>query len=155
MSDEVVQPVEMGLPAPGLRKIEGRLRARFRAFLRPGERLRVKVEEEKDFCYAHLALTSADKSFQLDLEGAVIAHDQVELELSAMSSKDRLLIAIEFLSATINDYFRGQRRDRFHPDWRLYSFESVQVRFRGRSRHPGLESQADELLERSDEHPDE
>lgn len=151
MSEDMIRQDDSSLPAKALRGIEGRLRARFRAFLRPGERIRLRVEEEKDFSFAHLVLSSADKSYVLDLEGAVILHDQEEAVVISENSRDRLLLAIEFLSATLNDHFRGNRLDRFHPDWRLYTFEGYQVRFRGRNRSPGLEAQANALLEANEE----
>lgn len=144
---------EVVITSAALRKIETRLRARFRAFLRPGERMALKVEEEEDFSFAHLSLSIPDGSYHLDLEGAVIVQDQEENFLVSGTSRDRLLMAIEFLSVALNDYFRGQRRERFHPDWRLYPFEGAQVRFRGGLSYPGLEEKATQLLENDEKDP--
>ena len=142
---------EVVLSGGALRKIEARLRARFRAFLRPGERIRLTVEEEDEFSFAHLKLVAADGSYRLDLEGALIAREQPEVLVVTASTRDRLVMAIEFLSAALNDYFRGQRRERFHPDWRIYPFEGAEIRFRGGLVYPELEAQAQGLLHDDDE----
>lgn len=134
-----------------LRRIEQRLRTRFRAFFRPGEKIRLSVEDEEDFVYGRLSMTVPGESFHLDLEAAIIVQDQDRLFLEQTTSRTRLLGAIEFLSERLDEYFRSQRSLRFHIDWRLYPFNAATVRFRGRQRHPELEDRADELLEDDEE----
>ncbi len=136
-----------------LRQIERRLKTRFRAYFRPGERLRLSVEDEQDFVYAQLSMQLPGGTFRLDLEAAMIVQDQDDHFVKATTSRGRLLGAIEFLADRLEEYFRSQRRIRFHIDWRLYPFEAATVRFRGRQRHPELEEQATDLLEQQDEEP--
>lgn len=130
-----------------LRRIERRLKARFRAYLRPGEKLRLSVEDEEDFVYAQMSLSLPDETFRLDLEAAMIVQDQERQFLEGTTSRTRLLGAIEFLSEQIDGYFRSQRDSRFHVDWRLYPFDAATVRFRGREHRPDLEERATELLD--------
>ena len=130
-----------------LRQIERRLKVRLRAFFRPGERIRIEIEDEADFVFARLSLVSAAKDHQLDLEAAVIEQDQDHRFVEATTSRARLLGAIEFLAAQLEDYFRGDRQARFHIDWRLYDFEAATIRFRGQHRRPNLEEKATSLLE--------
>lgn len=130
-----------------LRRIERELKTRLRAFFRPGERLRLSVEDEEDFVHARLSVRLPDESVSLDLEAAVIVQDQDPRFLKATTSRKRMLGAIEFLSEKLEEYFRSQRQHRFHVDWRLYAFDAATVRFRGRRRRPQLEKRADELLE--------
>ncbi len=134
-----------------LRRIEDRLKTRLRAYFRPGERLSLTVEDEKDFVYAQMSLQSPDGEFRLDLEAAMIVQDQDRRFVSATTSRARVLGAIEFLSEKLEEYFRSQRRIRFHIDWRLYPFKAATVRFRGRLRHPELEERADEWLDTNEE----
>ncbi len=138
-----------------LRKIEGRLKTRLRAFFRPGEKIRLSVEDEQDYVYAQLSLIMPGESFQMELEAAIIAQDQDRLFLDATDSRARMLGAIEFLSEKLESYFRSQRHLRFHVDWRLYPFEAATVRFRGRERHPELEDKATELIEGGEDSNDE
>lgn len=134
-----------------LREIEGRLKVRFRAFFRPGERLRLETEDEQDFVYCKLLVSRADESLCLELEAAVIAQDQDPTFLKGTTSVVRLLGAIEFLSQRLEEFFKSQRLERFHIDWRLYPFEAATIRFRGGQRHPDLEEQASALLGEDDE----
>ncbi len=136
-----------------LRQIEARLKTRFRAFLRPGERVRLSVEEESDFVCCQMIMGLPDDSFSIDLEAAIIVQDQEHQFLSATTSRKRLLAAIEFLSSQLDEYFRSQRQERFHIDWRIYSFESANIRFRGRRRHRDLEREASDLLGDDHEEP--
>lgn len=134
-----------------LRGIESRFKTRFRAYFRPGERLRLTVEDEQDFVYAQLSMSSPDESFRLDLEAAMIVQDQDHRFVDATTSRGRLLGAIEFLAGRLEEYFRSQRQLRFHIDWRLYPFQESTVRFRGRLRHPELEERATDLLADDDQ----
>ena len=133
-----------------LRQVERRIKARLRAYFRPGEKLRLTVEDDEDFVYAQMALLLPDESFRLDLEAAMIIQDQDRRFVDNTSSRTRLLGAIEFLSEQIESYFRSQRDLRFHVDWRLYPYNASTVRFRGRERRPELEERATELLEDKD-----
>lgn len=130
-----------------LRRIERRFKARFRAFFRPGEKLHLTVEDEQDFVYAQLSMREPGGTSRLDLEAAMIVQDQDRRFVEATTSRARLLGAIEFLGEQLEQYFRSQRQQRFHVDWRLYPFDAATVRFRGRQRRPDLEAKATELLE--------
>ncbi|TXD37652.1 hypothetical protein FRC98_08155 [Lujinxingia vulgaris] len=145
-NDTPTPQAEVVLPVAARRKIESRLRTRYHAYLRPGERIGLRVEEESDFVFACLKLTSADKRFALELEGAAIVQDQDAAFLAATSPRDRLLAVIEFLADQLNDYFRVQRNQRFHLDWRKHPCSGLIVRFRGTERSPELEQQANRLL---------
>jgi hypothetical protein len=146
-----VTPSEIGLGVRALREIEARLRVRFRAYLRPGERVSLSVEDEEGFVFARLVVASRDESFRLELEAAVIEQDQIAAVLGATTSKMRLFAAIEFVSGHAEEYFRSQRHVRHHLDWRIYDCEGVQVRFRGQRKHPDLESEATALLDEEGE----
>lgn len=133
-------------------RIEKAMQTRFRAYLRPGERLRVQIEREQDFVYAQMIVELPDGSYHLNVEAAVIEHDQ-EFEITqALAPDGRLEFAFEFLRGQLHDYFRGNRVERFHSDWRIYPFEGTKIRFRGCLTQPGVERLADELLgEQGDE----
>lgn len=121
------------------------LTARFSAFLKPGEALEVDAEKSDDYVYGTIAVTSADDSFRLDLEGSILAADQ---KMEKLDNPDAFLeLALEFLKLQLYEYFRQDRQERFHIDWRLYPVEKATIRFRGQIRKPGLEREADELLE--------
>ncbi len=133
-------------------RIQKAMQTRFRAYLRPGERLRVKIERDQEFVYAQMIVELPDGSYHLDVEAAVIEHDQ-EFELTqALAPDGRIEFAFEFLRGQLHDYFRENRVERFHSDWRIYPFEGTKIRFRGRLTQPGVERMADELL---GEHDDE
>lgn len=138
---------------PALRRIEQRLKTRLRAYFRPGERVGLTVEDEDDFVYAQLTVSLPDDSSRLDLEAAMIAQDQHRMFVDRTTSRKRLLGAIEFLSEKLEEYFRSQRQERFHVDWRLYDYDAATVRFRARHRRPELEQRASDLLDDDPENP--
>lgn len=127
-------------------RIQKAMQSRFRAYLRPGERLRVQIEREKDFVYAQMIVEMPDGSYHLDIEAAVIVQDQEFEVTQVLVPEERLELAFEFLRGQLHDYFRQNRVNRFHADWRIYPFEGTKIRFRGRLTQPGLERLADELL---------
>ncbi len=134
-----------------LRRIERKLKTRFRAYFQPGEKVRLSVEEEEDFVCAQLALSVPGDTHRLELESAMIVQDQDRRFVEATTPRMRLLGAIEFLAEKLGEYFRSQRQPRFHVDWRLYPVEEATVRFRGRHRHPKLEHKATQLLDDGEE----
>ncbi len=132
-------------------RIQKAMQTRFRAYLRPGERLRVQIEREQEFVYAQMIVDLPDGSYHLDVEAAVVAQDQA-FEITQFLSTDlRIEYAFEFLRGELHDYFRGNRVERFHSDWRIYPFEGTQIRFRGRLTQPGVERLADALLGEQDD----
>ncbi len=141
------QPAEVVVTKKALKRLEKRMRTRFRAYLKPGEKIGLAIEEEEDFVYGQLHLQLPDGSERLDLEAAVIVHDQEHLYLQQSEPKGRLLTAIEFLGQQLETYFEQRRQLRFHVDWRLYSFEEATVRFRGQKSRPDLEAEATALLD--------
>ncbi len=139
------RPEQELLAEAGLR-IQKAMLSRFRAYLKPGERLRAHIEKDEGFVYAQLIVELPDGSFRLDLEAAVIVHDQ-DFELTqAIGPAARIELGFEFLRTQLHDYFRHNRVNRFHLDWRIYPFEGTQMRFRGRLKSPELEAMADALL---------
>lgn len=127
------------------------LTARFGAFLKPGESIDIVAEKSEEYVYAKVTVGSADESFQLGVEAAVLAADQERIE--RFEAPEQILeLAIEFLKRQAYDFFRSDRDERFHVDWRLYPVDKATVRFRGQVRRPELERRADDLLE--DEAPD-
>lgn len=124
------------------------LTARFSAFLKPGESLELDAEKSDDYVYGTIAVTSADKSFRLDLEASILAADQKQEKLD--NPDGFLELTLEFLKLQLYEYFRQDRQERFHIDWRLYPVEKATIRFRGQIRKPSLEREADELLEDDD-----
>ena len=147
------ESAEVVVTEAALRKIETELKTRFRAYFRPGERIRLSVEDEEDFVYAKMVVQPAGENERLELEAAMIVQDQDRRFVDATTSRGRMLGAIEFLSQRLEEYFRGQRQLRFHIDWRLYSMDSATVRFRGRRRNPKLEKQASQMLGDNEESP--
>ncbi|MFW5966118.1 MAG: hypothetical protein ACOCV2_01315 [Persicimonas sp.] len=127
------------------------LTARFGAFLKPGESIDLAAEKSDEYVYAKLTVSAADESFQLDVEAAVLAADQDRIE--RFEAPEQILeLAIEFLKRQTYDFFRSDRDERFHVDWRIYPVDKATVRFRGQVRRPELERRADDLLE--DEAPE-
>jgi hypothetical protein len=139
------EPAAPQLLAGRARKlIREALTTRFAAFLKPGERLDIDAEQSDEYVWATIRVTTVDESFQLDVEASILAADQNE---STLSEPARYLeLAIEFLKLQLYEFFRQDRDERFHVDWRIYPVEKVTVRFRGRMRMPSLERDADELL---------
>ncbi|MFP4600362.1 MAG: hypothetical protein ACLFVJ_19055 [Persicimonas sp.] len=144
------------LLAPRQKQLIGQaLMARFAAFLKPGESLDLDAEKSEDYVYATLVVTSADNSFRLDLEASVLAAD---LQVDKLSDPDAYLdLAFEFLKLQLYEFFRQDRQERFHIDWRLYPVEKATIRFRGEATKPSLEREADAMLEEAgpSEHADE
>lgn len=122
------------------------LTARFAAFLKPGEALEVDAELSDEYVYGTVAVTSADDSFRLDVEAAILSADQDRID-ELDPPEAYLELAIEFLKLQLYEFFRRDRDERFHVDWRLYPVEKATIRFRGQVRRPDLERRADELLE--------
>lgn len=121
------------------------LTTRFSAFLKPGEGLEVDAERSEDYVYGTIAVTSADDAFRLDVEAAILAADQSQ---KVFDDPDAYLeLALEFLKLKLYDFFRQDRKERFHVDWRLYPVEKATIRFRGQIRKPSLEQAADDLLD--------
>ncbi|MBA2663465.1 MAG: hypothetical protein H0U74_14350 [Bradymonadaceae bacterium] len=144
-SSPTTAPIQEILTVACLR-IEKAMLARFRAYLKPGERLRASIEKDKDFVYAQLVVALPDQSFRLDLEAAVVVQDQDFDVVQAIGPEERIELAFEFLRTQLHDYFRHNRVNRFHLDWRIYPFETTRMRFRGRLQSPDLEAMANELL---------
>lgn len=123
------------------------LMARFSAFLKPGESLEIDAELADEYVWAIIRLVSADESFQLDVEASILAADQGARQLE--EAEKYLEMVIEFLKLQLYDYFRQDRDERFHIDWRIYQVQQFNVRFRGQIRQPTLEEQADALLDQA------
>ncbi|QDG54600.1 hypothetical protein FIV42_28795 [Persicimonas caeni] len=140
---------EVELLAPRQKQlIRQALTARFSAFLKPGESLELDAEQSEDYVYGTIAVTSADESFRLDLEASILAADQ---KAEKLDSPERFLeLALEFLKLQLYEFFRQDRQERFHVDWRLYPVEKATIRFRGQIRKPSLEREADALLGEED-----
>jgi hypothetical protein len=140
---------EVELLAPRQKQlIRQALTARFSAFLKPGESLELDAEQSEDYVYGTIAVTSADESFRLDLEASILAADQ---KVEKLDSPERFLeLALEFLKLQLYEFFRQDRQERFHVDWRLYPVEKATIRFRGQIRKPSLEREADALLGEED-----
>lgn len=139
----------MELLAPRQKQlIRQALTARFAAFLKPGESLELDAEKSDEYVYGTIVVTSADDSFRLDLEASILAADQ---QVKALDNPDGFLeLALEFLKLQLYEFFRQDREERFHVDWRKYPVEKAVIRFRGQIRKPSLEREADALLEDED-----
>lgn len=147
-ASEVERDVELLAPRQK-QLIRQALTTRFAAFLKPGERLEIDGEKSEEYVYATIAVRSADDSFQLDLEASILAADQ---QLKKLDNPDGYLeLTIEFLKLKLYEFFREDRQERFHIDWRLYPVEKATIRLRGEIRKPELEREADELLD--EDHP--
>ena len=117
----------------------------YEAFLAPGERLLVHAEHTPEFVYAQLILERADRLLRLDLEAAFMTQDAPELPPAA----EALELLMEHLRLQLYEYFRSDRTERFHADWRVYPVQGYMLRARGAQSSPGLEASADALLESS------
>lgn len=120
------------------------LSARFAAFLKPGERLDIDAELAADYVWAKITLRTVDDSFQLDVEASVLWADQGDA--TPWQAERYLEVAIEFLKLQLYEFFRQDREERFHGDWRIYPIEALTLRFRGEVRMPSAERDADQLL---------
>lgn len=127
------------------RRIRNAMEFRFGGYLRPGESISIEAEKDEEYVYSQVVLESADNSLRVELEAAVLAADQgVEVFQDPGEALD---LAFEFLKLQLYDYFKQERGERFHVDWRHYTTQQTDVRFRGRVRRPELEQEADEMLE--------
>lgn len=122
--------------------------SRFGAFLKPGERLEIDAEKSSEYVYATLAVEAADRTFRVEVKGSILAADHGEEELIVQDQMLELLI--EFLKMQLYEFFRSDREERFHVDWRKYPVERAEIRFRGQVTRPALEEKADELLDDTD-----
>lgn len=120
------------------------LTQRFSAFLKPGESLDIEAEYSVEYVWARIRLARVDESFQLDVEASILQADQKGEE--AWDAKRFLELAIEFLKLQLYEFFRQDRDERFHIDWRIYPIEAVDVRFRGLITRPSVERDADAIL---------
>jgi hypothetical protein len=119
--------------------------SRFGAFLKPGEQLEIDAERSSEFVYATLAVEAADRTFRVEVEGSFLAADHGD---EVLASPDAALeLVIEFLKMQLYEFFRSDREERFHIDWRKYPVERGTIRFRGQITRPALEEKADELLD--------
>lgn len=132
------------------KRIRNAMMYRFGAYLRPGESISIDAERGREYVYGELQLESADGSFELDLEAAILAADQGVDEFQRPG--EALDLAFEVLKLRLYEFFQQDRNERFHIDWRHYTVKQTDVRFRGEVRRPELEDRADDLLE---EHTDE
>ncbi|MGM0555641.1 MAG: hypothetical protein ACQEVA_04595 [Myxococcota bacterium] len=119
--------------------------SRFGAFLKPGERLEIDAERSSEYVYSTLAVEAADRTSRVEVEGSIIAADHGEETLD--SPEHALELVIEFLKMQLYEFFRSDREERFHIDWRKYPVERGTIRFRGQITRPALEEKADELLD--------
>lgn len=124
------------------------LMQRFSAFLKPGEKLDIEAEQSAEYVWARIRMTRVDESFQLDIEASILAADQKGG--AAWDATRYLELGIEFLKLQLYEFFRQDRDERFHVDWRIYPVETLILRFRGQITKPSVEREADALLEVSE-----
>jgi hypothetical protein len=136
------------LSADEHQRIAHAMQYRFNAYLRPGESITIDAERDDDYVYSTLAVEAADESFRLELEAAVLAADQGVEEF--VHPQEALNLGFELLKRQLYEFFQSNREERFHVDWRQYTIDQTEVRFRGRIHRPELERRADEMLDESD-----
>ena len=135
-----------GLEPKQKQLIKSSIKARFSAFLKPGERLEIDAERSIEYVWGQIRLFSADESYEFLLEGAIIASDQDNKE--PIHAEDRALdVAFEFLKRQFYEFFRSDRSETFHKQWKLYPVDEATIRFRAIERRPDLEQRADEILD--------
>lgn len=143
--DNAQNPLEATVLAGRARQlVRQALMQRFSAFLKPGESLDIEAEHSAEYVWARIRLSRADESFQLDVEASILQADQKGVEL--WDPQRFLELDIEFLKLQLYEFFRQDRQERFHIDWRIYAVEAVNVRFRGLMSQPSVEREADALL---------
>src|SRR5690554_1435248 len=126
-SDVASAPEVLGGRARQL--IRQSLTQRFSAFLKPGEKLDIAAEHSDEYIWARIRLSRVDESFQLDVEASVLAADQTAG--GPWDATRYLELGTEFLKLQLYEFFRQDRDERFHIDWRLYPVEAAHIRFRG------------------------
>ncbi len=120
----------------------------YEAFLAPGERFAVHGEVGEEYIWAEVVLRAADDSFKLELEAAMSASDLALNQMLPQEPQRGLEVLFDFLRLQLYEFFRSDRRERFHVDWRLYDLGPVRkVRFRAQQSRPELERKADRILE--------
>lgn len=137
------------LTADERKRIRNAIEFRFEGYLRPGEGLNIEAEKDEEYVFSEITLEAADDSLQVELEAAILAADQGVEEFA--EPDEALDLAFEFLKVRLYDYFQKNRSEHFHVDWRHYTVQQTDVRFRGRVRKPELEERADKLLEEGEE----
>ncbi|AWV89594.1 hypothetical protein DN745_09690 [Bradymonas sediminis] len=150
-SDETsdVAPAPEVLGGRSRQLIRQSLTQRFSAFLKPGEKLDIEAEHSDEYIWARIRLSRVDESFQLDVEASILAADQTAG--GPWDATRYLELGIEFLKLQLYEFFRQDRDERFHIDWRLYPVEAVHIRFRGLITMPSVEREADAFLKASGE----
>lgn len=133
------------------KRIKNAMMYRFGAYLRPGESISLDAEKGEEYVFGQLTLSSADGSFELELEASILAADQGVEEFADPS--EALDLAFEFLKLRMYEFFQKDRNERFHIDWRHYDARNTDIRFRGEIRRPELEERADDLLDEQTDGP--
>lgn len=136
----------MELAPADRRRMARALATDYEAFLAPGERFEITGAAGAEYVWAKLALARPDRSLRLELEAAAVAG-----ELGLGEDREALALLFDFLRVQLYEFFRQDRRQRFHSDWRAYPFEGHTIRSRGELTRPALEAQADELLAQADD----
>lgn len=131
------------------RQLQHHLRARFAAYLKPGEAVHVAGERSADYSWLQVSLASADRREQLVIEAAMLRQEQ-EGEALSLTPLERFEGISDFLGEQLYGYFCNDRRAEFHSDWRVYADGPIRLRFRGQRSSPALEQAADALLEQRD-----
>lgn len=154
MTDQIKRREPEQKLAPGERLSLSRSMTRdHEAFLAPGERFAVDAEVGKqgsqgapEYVWAQLLLGRPDDSFRLEMEAAMVPGDQ---EPGVIFPEAELAMETLFamLRVRLYDYFRQDRHALFHDDWRMQPFGEWAVRFRASQSNPGLDAQADALLD--------
>lgn len=131
-------------PAERLKRARA-LERDYEAFLAPGERILVSAELTAQFIYAQLVLERADKRFKLDLEAAFTSQDAAPGQ-ALPDAEQGLDLLLDYLRLQLYEFFRSDRSERFHADWRTYPQDEHMLRFRGVTSSPRYEQEATELI---------
>ncbi len=113
----------------------------FRASLKPGERFRAAGQLEDERLTVTVELAGPEREEVQVFEAGHEVHAESELDLVAARAH-----AVEFLGGMIHRYLKDGRWPHPHLDWKAYTFEGIEVFFRGAVRNDKLEAMADALL---------
>lgn len=111
--------------------------------IEPGEAIGIELERTREHSHVQLVLSTADETFMAEFEAAILEDDE---HVSQPAPEAAFEIALDFLNRMVAEFLEDRDQMLLHEDWRIYNFEDVAVRFRGRRSRPDLEALADQWL---------
>ncbi len=127
--------------------LEELLEERLQGMLEPGERVRVSGETGGQEVQARFVLEGGRTGARLELES------RVELGGKVKSLERARDLAVDALDLVLLEYLESERSIRYSGAWQQRELQGAAVAVRVERTFPGLEAQADALLDKKDGEP--